>query len=427
MKLETFKSVILVFLVLLSLVLSFLLWNFQPKYGTLQSKYVSESDIGGKEVNKGDVIRPKSIIFHKNDEYYSFHQAKEKHEFFEGMFDWDYSDLSYTTPPRLDTVNEMIELKFPLDIQVNLLQHLLSIDEEEALARWSFNRVLIIPDKQLLSLDVYFLSKDGEQSLKLTVNNSEIYLDVMTPLNREHHLAKQIAFPTDEHVFYIPEKEVKMSKRSLTIEIIEPTLLVNALFRNPSLVSHTIGETNYNDGQRMMEVLNDGRSMEYTNPIELKKHLSFYDLFNTTINDINEHKGWTNTFILDEAEVNANRLQFRMYHDGYPIFSHEDYSMIEQRWEGQELYQYKRPLFKLTNLLSSEQVTLPSGKDVMSYLKENENYQLEHISDIRYGYRLIYEEGSFSVRLEPTWYIKYNERWTELTLDSPDALDKEEG
>src|SRR5690625_6221595 len=99
-----------------------------------------------------------------------------------------------------------------------------------------------------------------------------------------------------------------------------------------------------------------------------------------------------------------------MYHDGYPIFSHEDYSMIEQRWEGQELYQYKRPLFKLTNLLSSEQVTLPSGKDVMSYLKENENYQLEHISDIRYGYRLIYEEGSFSVILEPTWYIKYNER-----------------
>src|SRR5690625_7192165 len=83
----------------------------------------------------------------------------------------------------------------------------------------------------------------------------------------------------------------------------------------------------------MMEVLNDGRSMEYTNPIELKKHLSFYDLFNTTINDINEHKGWTNTFILDEAEVNANRLQFRMYHDGYPIFSYEDYSMIEQRWE----------------------------------------------------------------------------------------------
>src|SRR5690625_7176337 len=101
--------------------------------------------------------------------------------------------------------------------------------------------------------------------------------------------------------------------------------------------------------------------------------LPIYDLFNTTINDINEHKGWTNTFILDEAEVNANRLQFRMYHDGYPIFSHEDYSMIEQRWEGQELYQYKRPLFKLTNLLSSEQVTLPSGKDVMSYLKENEN------------------------------------------------------
>src|SRR5690625_7224509 len=88
MKLETFKSVILVFLVLLSLVLSFLLWNFQPKYGTLQSKYVSESDIGGKEVNKGDVIRPKSIIFHKNDDSYSFNQAKEKHEFFEGMFAW---------------------------------------------------------------------------------------------------------------------------------------------------------------------------------------------------------------------------------------------------------------------------------------------------------------------------------------------------
>src|SRR5690625_1030701 len=425
MKWETIKSIILIFLIGVSLVLSFVLWNFQPKYGTLQSKYVSEVDLGGIETTKRALVRPKAIIFHKDNNFYRFHNINDETEYFEAMFDWDFSDITFEAPKRWDLFNEMVEIQFPLPIQASLLHNIYTVEKPEQLPNWSFQKILIKPNKQLLTLEVYFVSPNGEQSFRMSVNNSEIYMDVTAPFSREHHLAKQIQLQTGNDSFYLPEKSVNLPRRSLAIEYIEPSLLVNALFRNPSLVSHTIGETNYNDGQRMMEVLNDGRSMEFTNPIEISEHLSFSDMLNTTIEHINEHKGWTNNFILDELDTHTNRIQFKMSYGGYPVISHEDYSMIEQRWAGQDLYQYKRPLFKLTNLLNSEEVSLPSGLEIVEYLSENENYNLDQINDIRLAYRLIYEEGSFSVRLEPTWYLKYNERWTELILEPIKVLDKE--
>lgn len=425
MKLETIKSIILVFLIAMSLVLTFLIWNFQPKYGPLQSRYVSEVDIGGIEVTKRDLIKPKSIIFHKDNAYYGFHNITDEIDYFEAMFDWNFTDLTFEAPLRWDLINESVEIQFPLPIQANYLSDLFSVENAEDLPSWSFEKILIRPNKQLLTLEVYFVSEDENQSFRMTVNNSDFYMDATAVFSREHHLAKYIRLETEENRFYLPEKPKNIWRRSLAIEYIEPSLLVNALFRNPSLVSHTIGETNYNDGQRMMEVLNDGRSMEFTNPIEMNEHLSFQSMLNVTINHINEHKGWTNTFVLDEIDKNTNRLQFKMYYGGYPIFSHEDYSMIEQRWAGQDLYQYKRPLFKLTNLLNSEEVTLSSGLEIVEYLERNENYDVNQINDIRLGYRLIYEEGSFSVRLEPTWYLKYNDRWTELIFEQIKMFNKE--
>lgn len=425
MKLETFKSIILVLLIGMSLVLSFILWNFQPRYGTLQSRYVTETDIGGEEMSKRSVIKPKQVIFHKNNNYYSFHSRKEEQEFFEKMYDWNFSELSFTPPVRMDLTNEMIEVLFPLPIQLSYFQHVFSIEKAEELPNWSSDRMLIIPNKQLMVLDVYFLSLDGEHSMRLRVNNYGVFVELSGIFNRETHLMKYVSLETEDKKLYLPQKAQNYYRRSLAIDYIDPPLLVNALFRNPSLVSHTIGETNYNDGQRMMEVLNNGRSMEFTNPIESSELLSFYDLVHYTVEHINGHKGWTNNFVLDEVNTHLKRIQFKMYYDGYPIFSHEDYSMIEQRWEGQDLYQYKRPLFRLTNLLNSEQVSLPSGEEIVRYLTENDNYDIDQINDIRIGYRLIYEERTFSVRLEPTWYLKYNDRWTELTIDPINALDKE--
>src|SRR5699024_3451229 len=233
MKRETFKSIILVSLIVVSLVLSFIIWNFQPKYGTLQSKYVSEVEIGGIETTKRAVIKPKDIIFHKGQNHYGFHNALDAFDFYEAIYDWDFSDLTFESVLREDLVSEMIEIQFPLPIQTSFLQNLFSIDKADQLSNWSFEKMLIIPNKQLLTLNVYFMSEDEKHSFRVTVNNSEVYMDVMGLLNREHHLAKYVQLETEDHTFYLPEKGVNIPRRSLAIEYIEPPLLVNALFRNP--------------------------------------------------------------------------------------------------------------------------------------------------------------------------------------------------
>lgn len=425
MKLETVKSFILVILIGTSLLLSFVIWNYQESYVPLQQKYVNEVNIGGTEETKRSIIQPHSIVFHSNNKVYGFPEASERVDLYETIQDWELTNFSLVNPPNMNIPGKAVEFSFPLSIQLSMIPTLFQIEDEDHLPDWLFDRVVMIPNGQHSTLEVYFLSIDESEAARFVVTEPDSYMYIMSIFNKEHRLIPYVVFNAEHKPIYIPKESVEMKRRSLAIEPIEPTLLVNALFEIPSLVNHTIGETNYNDGQRMMDVLNDGRSMEFTNPIQSNGHIPFNDLIDLSLNHINGHKGWTNDFVLENIDGVKNRLQYKMYYGGYPIYSHEDYSMIEQQWENQDLYQYKRPLFRLTNLINSETTTLPSGEEVLEYLYDNDNFQINNITDIRLGYRLKYDERvPFSVTLDPTWYLHYNDRWLELILSSSELLSK---
>lgn len=419
MKLETVKSFVLIILVGSSLFLSFIMWNYHVNYDTVEQAYVDEANLGGDEQHEKEILRPHSVVFHSNHKVYGFSEAKEQIDLYENILEWELTDYSLESPPNINAPYNMVELSYPTSIPLELILDIFKIDEK-SLPSWEFKRVVIIPNGAYANLDVYFISEKDHEAARFIVNKPDPYAYVTAFFNDLEQLEPYLSFDTGQDVFYIPQESVEMEKRSLSAKLVDRTVLINALFPNPSLVSHTIGESSYNDGQRMLNILNDGRSMEYTNPVQSKDRVSKRDLIELSIEDLNEHKGWTDDFQLEHIHEEKNLLQYKMYYLGYPIFSHEDYSMIEQQWKDQDLYQYKRPLFTLTNLLNSETVTLPSGREVISFLEEEKNYNIEKITDIRLGYRLKYDDTFFNVTLDPTWYLHYNGRWIELTLDASD-------
>src|SRR5699024_10340572 len=117
-----------------------------------------------------------------------------------------------------------------------------------------------------------------------------------------------------------------------------------------------------------------------------------------------------------DLQPNQQSIRYKMYHDGYPVFNSSYLATIEQVWGSQQLVEYHRPLFKLRDILSEGKVKLPSGREVLSYLRNNPDYELENVPQLYVGYQLNYQSNNQYIDLEPTWYMNYNNSLRRLPL-----------
>lgn len=108
-------------------------------------------------------------------------------------------------------------------------------------------------------------------------------------------------------------------------------------------------------------VLQNEKAMEFINPFSTNApEMTRYDIMNRSIGFTNDHSGWTDTFYLDSLNEHSNEIAFRMYYEGMPLFDTEGYTMIQQTWRDNRIYQFERPLFYTsTNFQSEEQESGP--------------------------------------------------------------------
>jgi len=412
--------------------LTFGIWS-SPEPGPLVSNdsLVNEVDLGGVKETKASVIAPTEVIFHGGNTYYGFTHPTDKQSLYQRMNNWELTGFETEESTSAPDNTYMVELIFPDEIPMELVGSLFNLSEEVTLPSWSFRQVYITFLPESASLQVHFQSIDGREETTAYVNNSEeyeflwAYLNELDPNVLEPYLAlEQTANPV-----YIREGEVQLPSSSITFNNIDPELLVNVLFTNPSVVSQSIspgiGERYFTDGQRGLRVFRDGSRMEYVNPYsEDSTSLSPVNLLNESIYHINGHNGWTEDYYLTDINPEQYSIGYRMHYQGYPVFNRSNLATIEQVWGSEQLVEYHRPLFKLRDSLSEVMVELPSGRAVLDYLASNsQDYQLDNIEDIQVGYRLNYQGSSQYIEMEPTWYMKYNGRWRSLSIDDSSATE----
>src|SRR5699024_551315 len=89
MKYETAKTFILTILIATSLLLFVAIWSYQPNYEQFQDmSYVSEVDIGGKELTRTELIEPNVIIFDDGNSLYGFNSYGKRSQLFEDISSW---------------------------------------------------------------------------------------------------------------------------------------------------------------------------------------------------------------------------------------------------------------------------------------------------------------------------------------------------
>src|SRR5699024_9187005 len=145
MNFELIKSYILTVLVLISFLLTFSLCNYKPYYDRVfDTNYVVEVNLGCTVKMRTDVLKQVSIIFNKNDNYFSFDNLDEKNNFYKEMQSWvmyDFRDGEANNPPQH---NDQVEIIFPDAISLDILPSLFDMDEEAGdLPEWSFKRMYI--------------------------------------------------------------------------------------------------------------------------------------------------------------------------------------------------------------------------------------------------------------------------------------------
>jgi regulatory protein YycH of two-component signal transduction system YycFG len=340
------------------------------------------------------------------------------------MQDWLLSDYQIGEAQGRPTNNYQAEIVFYNILPAEIIRSLFNINEEDLLPHWSFQRMFILLNEETSSLQIKFLSIDGQQEIKYNVDKSDAFTSLLSYFENSDELNEYIQFGSADTPIYLPKNPLEIKQHSLAVRTIDETLLIDELFRNPSLISSNFGGSYFTDGQRRLSVLNEGRTMEFINPIHSnERQTDVIDLLDLSIKDINTHKGWTNDYHLMDININDEMIRYRMFYDGYPIFSSNNVTMIEQEWRNQELHLYRRPLFSINNLPSGKTIKLSAGTEIVDYLKNHVNYELSSIKDIQIGYKIAsFDDASYSLTIEPAWYMNYNGSWLEIRLNEIDEI-----
>ena len=421
MKYETIKSFILVVLVGVSFLLTFILWTYQPKYDQFyDTSYVNEVDVGGEEKTKNELIEPKSVMFHNGETVSGFSKPIDRQRFFKDLASWVLYEYEETDAQAIPESDYMVEITFPTIIPVDLITNLFTFNDQITAPNWDFDRVYILLDTDKQVSELVIVSSDNTKQITATIEKLETYYQLVSYMEDESELIQDfMAFDNGNELIYIPRDITDLSKKTFIASTIEPELFVNALFAAPSVVTSNMNEAYFTDGQRGMDVVQDNRRLEYINPVQTgSDKAELIDLIDFSVNNINEHKGWTNDYLLDTLDHTSSFIMYRMYYEGYPTFDHNQLTTIKQRWRNQELYQYIRPLVSIGNLLNSSSETLPSGEEVITELTNMDTLVKEDIKDIQIGYTMQYVDDAYSLTLDPEWYVYYQNEWVKY-----DAID----
>ncbi|MEH7414031.1 two-component system activity regulator YycH [Neobacillus drentensis] len=429
MRYENIKSGILTILVLMSLLLTWNLWTYQPNYDTMEnSKTVAEVTVDEKqEVTK--IVRPDQVLFHVKGQHYGTNNPDELEKLIKEMSSWAITDVKKYTD-KVGNLDGFIqgsgkaELIFPGDVPIELYRSVLNI-EGKKVPSFNFNRIIInVDDMEKGSGIVYFASTESQQ-----VYMSHILATNLTEFNREYyknaaHYPKFFAYKASEkRTIFLPEDKTKMSTYKYLPVTLNSDEFKDALFDDPSFVQRSSiphGEEFTNDSSKMT-VNYDSNILQYINPTTDDSFVeSSYDLVKRSIDFVNEHGGWTDPFRYVSKSEYKRSVTFRLYStDGYPIFNDSGLSEINEEWGRDEINKYVRPNITLDLPLITEmqKVTPPSGHEVLTLLQSNKNFKPELLEELVLGYRMERDlEENKLILLEPVWFYRYDKTWGQITL-----------
>ncbi len=423
---ENIKSVILAVLVILSGLLTWNIWTYQPDYENVNNqKTVEEVSIATqKEFKK--LVKPHQIIYHVNGKQYGTVDNRYIDDIVGVISKWKYFDVE-KFPGRIIDFNDKIsdgantEIIFPDEVPIDLYKKVLNIDEKD-IPKFDFDRIIINSETQQKQEGiVYFYSQKNQEAYVSNVSPS--YINEFT--NKFYKSAGKLDSYflyniSDIKRIYLPKGKVEMVMHTYYRNPLDSEAFKEALFANPSFVQRSVvdGIEEYTDDASKMIVDTRTNMINYVNPVRSGDSvIGTNNVLQKSIEFVNGHGGWTETYrYVYKDDFNQNVL-FRLYSkEGYPVFNQSGMSEIYQQWRQSEISRYVRPGFHLELPLNPDVVTktLPSGYEALEYLQRKKDFKPELLQNLMPGYYMTQGPENSLILLEPGWFYLYDQEWRQL-------------
>ena len=415
---EPIKSLILFFLVLISLLLTLMIWSYKPDYPFTEDPQTDSILIGdSKSIN--DVIKPYRMLFSTEEGFYGtvsttaidsviqhFNQLKTKN------FTFVNASLS------AEKMNEMVRepnrmtMFFQSDVPLQTFKSILSLDEIE-FDEIVFNRLIIDWNSinETKQVQVFFVSTSNKTVYRVDMEIKNIAefneLFIVQPKNHFDEYVEQVR---DNNLsLYVVASSLEEIQYTYYIEEARPELLKSLLFEDESIVrKNTKGSIEeYKDSTSLLSIDKETKIMNYVDPAtESISVITPSDLFTYTFDFINEHGGFTDDYRFASMNLQKHVVEYQLYLQNYPVFSTTpSLTRISITWGEDRIYRYRRPYAYLDFDLEMTIKELDSGVDIVRYIERHPELDLSKIDDIVVGYDLTHNSDSRLFILEPSWFV----------------------
>ncbi|MGX1902769.1 YycH family regulatory protein [Thermolongibacillus altinsuensis] len=430
MKYETIKSVLLTFLVLVSIFLTWNLWTYQPKYEFIENtKYIQNVPVSNVDVDLATIIRPRQILIHKSNNHYGIVQDTDIYKFMREVKRWtldEFENVSSTVPKNEFLTflhgKGKIEIVYSDEIPIEIYRNIFQI-EDKGIEALHFDRIVIPMEIEKEEEPfIYFVSTKTRKIYRATIQEGALEELEKGYYARAGRYMPFLSYDLSEtKSLFLPARPIVLNRLQYYMDELNSDKFKEALFNDPSFVKKDVlafGEE-YTDGSRLMDVDFSKKLLLYVNPAA-RGTITENDpyLLQKSIDFVNEHGGWTDTYHFDRLEETERKVVFRLFANSYPVFNRYGMSEIIHVWGENDIINYQRPLFTLEIPdRVSLPITLPSGYEVIKQLQTIKNIDHELIEDLVIGYELIRDsERENIVILEPSWYCLYNGTWRKVVF-----------
>ncbi|KZZ85303.1 YycH family regulatory protein [Bacillus sp. SJS] len=426
MKRETVKTLVLSFLIIVSLFFTWSIWTFQPTYDPLESMtYLETLKLSDDKREFSEVVKPQQVFYHENKTTH-YGADKQLDKIWRAMADWkleEANDLSsrYSEAEFLQFIHGLdgrkkLELVFSQTIPSKTFQSILDWETKEAVNK-AFDRI-IIPFDGVKTPTVYFVSTQGKLVYEVKMKH-----DVVTQLQGQYFSnAEEEGYPryfansfNKDAVLMLPEKKRVFNRFSYTFSNIDDEDFKQALYNNPSYVSRGYNKSDsvYTDGSRRMVIEKDSGFSQITYTAGGKKDKTIEPalskVMEQSLDYLNSHGGWTDDYVFFGHSPDLE-ITLRMLINNLPVFPSKETPSIRtdifQEWGSTEIIRYERPGYRTKRHSSQEPILLPDGKEILAMLTESKGeMNINNVVRVFPAYELQSSED-LNVIVNPVWYAE---------------------
>ncbi|MDF2724050.1 MAG: YycH family protein [Paenibacillus sp.] len=420
---ERFKTALLAFLVLASLLQSYMLLFSSPrKMPTNEAEYV-QTDLIGTQMTAEELIFPEQIVLHSGK---STHMAlnpnhlhyKEVMKLLRGRtFDnFRRTGLVQLTIDWEDIRSRMagVEVRFQRGgVPFSILKSVFQLRGDLPMDTEGVTRIWIYVARDTDEVRTLFQTDTNVYEARADMNNKNIEQMVgFGELLGTYHLKDD---------FYLPDQPLEIAKYTITVKTLPIDQLQKTLFvdpRNTRNFSKNDGSEMFTDGKRGLQIKPDQLWMSYTDPIPaVDNRNDIRESLNAAVQFINLHGGWNGSFMAKSLTpsqlVGRQQFTFRQYYDSYPIISErtDNFGLIRIVLQNRVVANYDRSLMILDHAVLERTIkTIEGGKALDDML--NAYPRRQQVVSLTPAYQPIF--GEDDMVLNPVWAVELRDGSYEI-------------